>query len=487
MRDLSRKIHKPGVIVLGALFLALGVYQCGEQTKIPISTKSKQARELFLQARNKGEDLHLEEANQLLSEAIAADPDFAMAYLFRARFTGSASNMKNDLQSALRLAANVSAGEQLLIRAYQAYYGENNPEKALEFHKQLALMYPQDAWARWRLGVFFNITGQIEAAEKELNTVIAWDKDFAPVYLTLGYMYKDMLEYNKAEQAFLNYIRLKPEQPNPYDSLGDLYSKMGKYKEAIENYDQALERNPSFTDSKLKIGTNLIFMGKYTEGRNAIKDAIKLETSAQGKVEDMELIIRSFLYENKFKEALLRADETIKVARESNMADAVALLYLVKCAICIETGALETAENSLIECKNAFKDSAIPSYYQDIYTDSIYFWEAALAAKRQDFAMAIAIANKYRDSLEMSKNPNRMKYHFGLLGLIELERGYYTIAKEYFRHAEINEPLFLYYNAVAEAKSGAKLEASKLYRKAAGWNQDGFWYAMIREKARSRK
>lgn len=487
MRDLWSKLIRPGISVLGALIMLLGTYQCGEKNKIPISTKSKQARKLFLQARAEGEDLHLEKANQLLTEAIEADPAFAMAYLFRARFTGSASNLKNDLQAAVNLADNASAGEQLLIRAYQAYYGENNPTKALEFHRQLVQMYPQDNWARWRLGVFYQILGQIDQAEQELNHVISREKDFAPAYLTLGYMHKGTSEYNKAEQAFLNYIRLKPEQPNPYDSLGDLYSKMGKYEQAIDNYKQALDRNPSFTDSKLKIGTNLIFMGRFTEGRTAIQEAIELETSVQGKVEDMEMIIRSFLYENDFAEALAQADKTIIIAQENNMPDDVALLNLVKCAICIEIGDLDKAEISLIECKKAFDDAAIPSFYQDIYADSIYFWEAALAAKRKDFASAIAIANKYRDSLEMSANPNRMKYHFGLLGFIELERGYFTIAREYFRHAEINEPLFMYYNALAEAKSGSRVEASKLFRKAAAWNQDSFWYAMIRKKAEARK
>ena len=122
-----------------------------------------------------------------------------------------------------------------------------------------------------------------------------------------------------------------------------------------------------------------------------------------------------------------------------------------------------------------------------MYADSLYFWEAIIAARKQDINRAVAIANRYRDDIEMSQNPSRAQYNLGLRGCIEMERGFPEIAREYFRQAEIEEPLFLLYAARAEAAGGNRAESARLYKTAANLNQDSLWYAYVRPKALARK
>lgn len=486
MHDFSAILRR-FVILAFIMLVGLGGYHCKKQEEIPITTQSSEAKEIFLQARELGDNLYLKKAVSLLSEAIDKDPEFALAYLYRGRFTGEPQELKMDLQRAVELKSNVSPGEQEFINAYHAYYEEDDIDKAIGFLEEVVFMYPKDKHIRARLGGFYQLQNKSEMAIEEFNRAIALDENFAPAYLDLGYTYTDMGDYDKAEEAFQNYIRLIPDQPNPYDSIADLYSTKGEFDKAIEYYQQALERDPNFLDSQRKIGANMALLGQYDDGRKTIQTVIHLETAPDRVADAMALMVRSFVYEQNYAEALNAADEAIRFALDHDMPVEVVVHYLVKCALQTELGNHDDADASLEICRSIFQNVQIPTYFRDIYSDSIHFWEAMVAAKKKDFQKAIAIANQYRDNIEMSQNPNRMKYHLGLLGCIECERGYPEIAVEYFRHAEIDEPLFLYYAACAESKAGNRANAMRYFRKAANWNQDDMWYALIRANARARQ
>ena len=478
-----------GLPTLGVLVCALILLctQCGRQTEVPITSRSGEARDLCAQARVEGENLYLDRAIEMLNEAIALDPEFALAYLYRARFTTDPVSLQRDLQRAVLLQQRASAGEQMMIKAYDAYYGQNDPDRAIEFYQLLVKMYPDDKRTHFRLGVFFRILGDDDQAMAQQEQALAIDENFTPSYLELGYVNLSAENYTEAEEAFQNCIRLLPDQPNPYDSMGDLYSRMGKFEEAIGYYQQALERNPEFSDSQLKIGTNLVFQGRYDEGREAVQKAIDMETTVDGRVEDMGMLCRSFMYECRPQEALAEADKIIKIARDNTMMSQVALYELAKAAIYTEIEEYDEAEESLRECRTTLETARMPSYHQEGHSDMLHFWEAAVAARQKNITGALSIAARYMNTLRESRNPERMKYHMGLLGYIELERDYPDIAVEYFRQADIQEPLFMYYAALAENAAGSRARATRLFRKLASWNNDSVWYALICKKALTRQ
>ncbi len=473
-----------GANLLALFFVITG---CANKTDVPITSQSSEARNLFVQAREAGENLLLDRSMELLTQAIELDSDFALAYLYRARFTTDPESLWRDLARAVELSEDTSAGEQMMIKAYQAWYQENDPDQAIEFYELLEKMYPKDKRTHFRLGVFYRLQGQIDAAIKEQKHALAIDSDFAPSHLDLGYTNLFAENYAEAEEAFQNCIRLMPDQPNPYDSMGDLKSKMGRFEEAIEYYKMALEKDPGFTDSQLKIGTNLIFLEQYDAAREAIGKAISLETTPEGRVQDMGLICRSYLYEQRLPEALEAADEIIETARLFNMMSQVALYEIAKAAIYVEMEEYDEAEQALMDCRTILDTTTIPTFYLENYSDMLYFWEAAAAARQKEITRAFAIAARYMNTLPESRNPDRMKYHMGLLGYIELERDYPEISVEYFRQADIDEPLYLYYAALAEYQGGSRARAARLFRRLSSLNTDSLWYAFIWKKAMTRQ
>ncbi|HEX9973808.1 MAG TPA: hypothetical protein VGD14_17195, partial [bacterium] len=78
------------------------------QDEIPITTKSEEARKIFLEGLKMFDNIRLEEARELFSKAIEKDPDFASAYLFRAVIASSVMDFQNYLQKAVTLAPKAS-------------------------------------------------------------------------------------------------------------------------------------------------------------------------------------------------------------------------------------------------------------------------------------------------------------------------------------------------------------------------------------------
>jgi tetratricopeptide (TPR) repeat protein len=484
----SGKSLKNALFSAGALLaLLLACSQCAKQTEVPITSRSREARALFADARVAGENLHLDTAMAKLSEAIELDPEFALAYLYRARFTNDPASLQRDLQRAVELSEKVSAGEQMIIKAYDSYYGQNDPGRAVEFYALLVKMFPNDKRTHFRLGVFYRILRMNDEAIAQQKQALAIDENFAPAYLELGYIDLYAENYSEAEESFQNLMRLIPDQPNPYDSMGDLYSRMGKFEEAISYYQQALEKNPDFSDSQLKIGTNLVFLDRFEEGREAVRKAVEMEPQMEGKIQAMGMLCRSYMYECLHEEALAEADEIIKIAADNGIMSQVVLHELAKAAIYAEIREYDEAEQSLREARTILETAEIPSFYQESYSDMLYFWEAAVAARQRDISGALAIAARYMNTLKESHNPDRMRYHMGLLGYIELEREFPDIAVQYFRQADIQEPLFMYYAALAENAGGSRARATRLFRRLASWNTDSLWYAYICKKALARQ
>ena len=88
--------------------------------KVPITTKSEDARKEFLQGRDLSERLLAQDSVQHFDKAIALDPDFASAELARANNSPTAKEFFEHLNKAVSLADKASAGEKLFILANQA-------------------------------------------------------------------------------------------------------------------------------------------------------------------------------------------------------------------------------------------------------------------------------------------------------------------------------------------------------------------------------
>jgi hypothetical protein len=122
--------------------------------KIPITTKSDEAKNEFLTGRDLSDRLLAQDSLQHFDKAISLDPDFASAELARANNSPTAKDFFAHQLKASVLADKVSEGERLLILAGEA--GANaEVVKQKEYLDKLIAAYPNDERAQLTAGNFY--------------------------------------------------------------------------------------------------------------------------------------------------------------------------------------------------------------------------------------------------------------------------------------------------------------------------------------------
>jgi tetratricopeptide (TPR) repeat protein len=207
--------------------------------KLPITTKSEEAKEEFLKGRDLSDRLLAQDSLQHFDKAIALDPDFASAELARANSSPTAADFFAHQKKASSLADKVSDGERLLIVANEA--GSNGDvNKQREYLNKLVAAYPNDERVQFAVANFDFGQQQLEEAIAHYKKATEIAPNFSPAYNVMGYAYRQQGNYPQAEEAFKKYVELIPNDPNPYDSYAELLLKMGRFDESITQYRKAL-------------------------------------------------------------------------------------------------------------------------------------------------------------------------------------------------------------------------------------------------------
>jgi tetratricopeptide (TPR) repeat protein len=451
--------------------------------KIPITTKSEEAKKEFLLGRDLSEKLQAQDSIQHFDKAIALDPEFASAELGRANSAATAKEFFDHLNKAVALADKTSEGERLLILSNQAA-ANGEVAKQKDDLEKLVSAFPNDERAHFNLGAFEFGQQYYPQALDHLKKVTELAPDYSPVYNMLGYSYRQVDDYANAEQAFKKYIELIPNDPNPYDSYAELLLKMGKFPESVEQYRKALAIDPNFVPSHFGIAADLTYMGKPEDA-----DA-ELQKMAQVARNDGEL--RTALFGmavvasdgGKWDKAVQAMDKEYAVAEKKNDVAAMAADLQAKGNIIAEMPKYDLAAQQFDRSLQMVEGSSLSPEIKDNARLLHHFNLAALAIGKKDYAAAKSHADQYRQGAEASKNPAQVKLAHELAGRIALAQKNYDAAISELEQANQQDPRNLYRLGQAYQAKGDKDKAQKLYTDAAGFNSlPALNYAFIRVKA----
>ena len=230
--------------------------------KIPITTRSAEARALFLRGRTLNENLQAHEAHAVFQQAVALDPSFAFVEYSLATTSPTARERDGHLQKALALSDKASLGERLLILGFEART-HGDPDRARQIADSLVAQYPADERAHWTLANACSAQQRYERAIDEFNAAIAINPRYSLAYNQLGYAYRSAGRMAAAESAFKQYIALVPNDPNPYDSYAELLMKSGRFEESIVQYRKAQSIDEHFAGAFVGIAANEMLAGRY--------------------------------------------------------------------------------------------------------------------------------------------------------------------------------------------------------------------------------
>jgi tetratricopeptide (TPR) repeat protein len=353
-----------------------------------------------------------------------------------------------------------------------------------ENYQKLVSAYPNDERALTILGT--NYFGQQEwsRAIAEYDKAVKIAPDFSQPYNQLGYAHRFLENYESAEKAFLKYIELIPNDPNPHDSYAELLLRIGRYDESIGHYRKALEMNPNFVASHVGIATNLVLKGEHAAARRQIQ-ALHAMARNDGERRAAHFATTvSYVDEGKVQEALEEQNRQFALAEKINDAANMAGDLVNMGNIYLETGSYDEALIKYQMAVDVVENSDLAEEVKDNTRRGYFFNAARVATKKKDFETAKAHQEKYRKRVEAINNPFQIRLAHQLAGMIALEEQNYDRAIEELQQANQQNPYNFYRIALAYQGMGNNDKAREYCEKAVNFNAlNSMNYAFIKNKA----
>jgi tetratricopeptide (TPR) repeat protein len=464
--------------VLGCVAIASAKEPDG---KIPLTTSSDEARQLYIKARDLNEKLKITDAHKVFEQAVAKDKTFALAYLGLAQTSQSPKEFFEALHHAVDAAAKASEPEQLLIKAVDA--GANgDPAHQKEYLIALATKLPRDERAQLQLGIYYMGTQDYPSAITALEAAIKVDPAFAAPYNQIGYAYRFTERYGDAEKAFKKYVELIPNDPNPYDSYGELLMKIGRFDDSIASYRKALDHDSHFVASLIGIGNDQMFQGKFADAR---KTFTKMDQIARNVAEHRQAtawIAESYIHEGAWDKALAQIDrmsalttELPQRANDDNFAGNTLL-------------AADRPDEAAARFKRqveTMNKSTQPETAKETTRRNHVYDEARVALAKKDLATAKAKAAEFAKQVAAKNIPFEVRLSHQLNGVVATAEGNHKLAIAELSQANEQDPRALYELAVAYAAAGDAAKAKATAGKVVDFNALALNLGYVRGKAKA--
>jgi len=147
------------------------VAQAQTHDKVPITTPSAEARDLYLKGRDLAEKLRATDARRFYEQAVQKDTTFALGFVGLANTSGTTKEFIDAVTRAAALAASASPGEQHIIRGLRVAVVKNDlataKAKSAEYARQVA---PKQR--PFEVRQQHELAGMIALAEKDSSTAV---------------------------------------------------------------------------------------------------------------------------------------------------------------------------------------------------------------------------------------------------------------------------------------------------------------------------
>lgn len=454
-----------------------------QEGKVGITTDSDEARALFLTARDLAEKLQAASARPVYREAIAADPDFALAYFGLANAAGSNDEFFENLEKAVSLVDRVSEGERLMITGLDAGV-KGDPEKQLELYKELVGSFPNDERAHQLLAGLYFGRQEYETAIEHYSHATEINPEFSPAYNLLGYANRSLGNYEAAEAAFQKYIEVLPGEPNPHDSYAELLMKMGRFEESIVQYKKALEADPSFQFSYAGIANNQMLMGDTDSARETLHEMYEVAETDGIRRQALMWMAASHMYDGDRGAAMEAMHKRFEIAEANDDHLAMSNDYNLMGRMLLDTGNADEASTLFQKAVDEVAYADVPEEVKEATRRNHHYTAALIGLATGDLQSAKTHAGAYQEAVRVHQVPFEMRQDHELLGRIALAEGDNEGALEHFSHANQQDPRVLYAMSEAYQGKGDQAASDEMAEQAANFNQLNFALSYVRDDAR---
>jgi len=470
------------LLLFGCALLLIACSPPSPPTEIPITTSSAEARQLFIQGRDKAENVEIVEAQKLFDQAIAKDSTFARAYLSRAGTGGGSEVSRKHREKAMSLIGLVSPGERLLLLRSQAL-ADGKVALGKAYLDSLQIMFPKDKRVKYMLGLYHRGQLDYKTAVKYYEEAVSIDSLFAAPYNQLGYDYVELGNIDAAEKAFKTYIRLLPNRPNPLDSYAEFLRMQGRYEESIAQYKKVLEADPTFIASMNGLGDCYVFMGNPDKARECYQELIDKGPQISDKLGGYYSKAVTYVHEGKIPEALKALDEYGAFGQKSNEPTAMISCLASQGWVLLNSGKAQEGFKKYEDAVQLVKTATL----QEPARKNMLFWSNYWMTQANADIKKMSKAKEYLASFSADVasrgNPGEKDALTVAEGYIAMTEGRYDEALSKFAGVP-PDPMTLCYQGLVCMKKGDKENAKKFADKIMNWKTNGFDLAIARNRAK---
>lgn len=437
--------------------------------KVPVTTSSVAARDMYEKGLALADDLHIVEANEMFSQAVDADAGFAMGHFMLALTSQTAGEFFDATGKAKEFAAQATEGEQLYIKSLVAQ-SENDQATQREALDKLVSMYPKDERTHMQMGNYLFGQQDFAGAVEHLTHASAINPDFAGAYNMLGYSHRSLDNLDDAKAAFAKYVELIPDEANPYDSLAELMMEMGDYEGSIANYRKALDIDPNFIASYGGISVNQSLKGEADLAQEAAEQALAASRNFAERQGALFRSVTSHLFagnadaamevaETMYAEAQVKGDHAAMGGIQEYMGDILMVNEDTAAAVTHLERALEHRQRANINDAN--KAQAKRTHL---------FKTAVAAMVGGEIDKSVALAAEYQAAAEASGTAFEKRRVHEINGYLAMGGDDYETGAALLDQANQTNPIVLYWAAVANKELGNTVKAVDLATRAATRN-----------------
>ena len=460
--------------------------------KHPITTSSAAARARFLEGLREFDLGRFIDANVHFKAAVAADPDFAFAYLNVANTANSLADFKTNLALAEQHAAGASEAERLQIQMTRKGF-DNDLAGQLALGQQLVEKYPDSprAWlalAGAQIGLNKN-----EDARASITKALELSPKLYVAHATIGndYIFGEPHDFTKALEHMQAAEALAPDESNAHLLVGDAYRAQRNLEKARDEYLRGHELDPKSAVLLVKAGHANTFLGDYTAAR-ADYDSAMAVGRANEKAAYAPFRAYVSVYAGDPEAAITELNQLVASVDGMGVPDpkankVAALTNVV--VIATHTRNRAAAERALKQLEPLLMqqaDEAANPAFKRGQQAQIAYLEGWTAARRGDYASAQKQADRINQLLAPDANPRKLEPMHQLEGFIALYQRKNTEAAAHLRQGNLLDPYIKYQFAVATEGAGDPAQAKKLFREIADYNFNALGFALIRRDAQQK-
>jgi len=285
--------------------------------------------------------------------------------------------------------------------------------------------------------------------------------------------------------AFLKYIELIPNDPNPYDSYAELLLRTGRFSQALACYQKALQKNPYFFPAYGGVASVYNYLGQYEEARVLLQTLFDRARNVTHQRMAYFALAVSHADEGHLDSALAQIRKSYALAKQATDILTMAADLNTMGHILLELGRSDEALRKYKQAAQLVEQSSLVQTIKDAEGHT-YFYNAARAAVSQGkLATAKKHVEKYRDRTATANDPMQVKLSHELAGIIALAEREYQTALTELQLADLRDPYNLHRLAQAYQGLGDPQKSAEMEQEAATFYTDNnLNHALLRAKAK---